>query len=116
MNPPPGRLGRPHIFNYITQVAIKPPSFALFVRNPGDIHFSYERYLINRIRETFGFEEVPIRLFFRKKGATVSSFRSPDRPQPFIEGELFMSIRYLIGDERYEQGFSTGRLLSSRHF
>ncbi len=45
------------------------PSFALFVRNPGDIHFSYERYLINRIRETFGFEEVPIRLFFRKKGA-----------------------------------------------
>jgi GTP-binding protein len=68
-NPPPGRLGRPHIFNYITQVAIKPPSFALFVRNPGDIHFSYERYLINRIRESFGFDEVPIRLFFRKKGA-----------------------------------------------
>lgn len=69
-NPPPGRESRPHIFNYITQVAIKPPSFALFVRNPGDIHFSYERYLINRIRETFGFAEVPIRLFFRKKGAS----------------------------------------------
>lgn len=69
-NPPPGRGSRPHIFNYITQVAIKPPSFALFVRNPGDIHFSYERYLINRIRETFGFTEVPIRLFFRKKGAS----------------------------------------------
>jgi GTP-binding protein len=69
-NPPPGRGSRPHIFNYITQVAIKPPSFALFVRNPGDIHFSYERYLINRIRETFGFAEVPIRLFFRKKGAS----------------------------------------------
>ncbi|MBE0557364.1 MAG: ribosome biogenesis GTPase Der, partial [Proteobacteria bacterium] len=68
MNPPPGRQSRPHIFNYITQVAVKPPSFALFVRNPGDIHFSYERYLINRIRETFGFEDVPIRLFFRKKG------------------------------------------------
>ena len=68
MNPPPGRQGRPHIFNYITQVAIKPPSFALFVRNPGDIHFSYERYLINRIREAFGFDAVPIRLFFRKKG------------------------------------------------
>jgi GTP-binding protein len=70
-NPPPGRESRPHIFNYITQVAIKPPSFALFVRNPGDIHFSYERYLINRIRETFGFAEVPIRLFFRKKGASL---------------------------------------------
>lgn len=69
MNPPPGRQSRPHIFNYITQVGIKPPAFALFVRNPADIHFSYERYLVNRIRETFGFEEVPIRLFFRKKGA-----------------------------------------------
>jgi GTPase len=68
MNPPPGRQSRPHVFNYITQVAIKPPTFVLFVRNPEGIHFSYERYLINRIRETFGFEEVPIRLFFRSKG------------------------------------------------
>ena len=67
-NPPPGRQSRPHVFNYITQVAIKPPTFILFVRNPGTIHFSYERYLVNRIRETFGFEEVPIRLFFRNKG------------------------------------------------
>ncbi|MEK7374511.1 MAG: ribosome biogenesis GTPase Der [Thermodesulfobacteriota bacterium] len=66
-NPPPGRQSRPHIFNYITQVAIKPPSFVLFVRNPDNIHFSYERYLVNRIREAFGFAEVPIRLFFRKK-------------------------------------------------
>lgn len=66
-NPPPGRQSRPHLFNFITQVAIKPPTFILFVREPKDIHFSYERYLVNRIRETFGFEEVPIRLFFRKK-------------------------------------------------
>jgi GTP-binding protein len=68
-NPPPGRRSRPHVFNYITQVAIKPPSFALFVGDPGGIHFSYERYLVNRIRETFGFAEVPIRLFFRSKKA-----------------------------------------------
>jgi GTP-binding protein len=68
-NPPPGRRGRPHLFGYITQVAIKPPTFALFVRDPGNIHFSYERYLINRIRETFGFPEVPIRLLFRKKSS-----------------------------------------------
>jgi len=40
----------------------------LFVQNPDTIHFSYERYLVNRIRETFGFTEVPIRLFFRNKG------------------------------------------------
>jgi GTP-binding protein len=66
-NPPPGRSSRPHVFNYITQVGIKPPAFVLFVGDPGGIHFSYERYLVNRIRETFGFEEVPIRLFFRSK-------------------------------------------------
>ncbi len=66
-NPPPGRQSRPHIFNYITQVAIKPPSFVLFVRDPDNIHFSYQRYLVNRIREAFGFPEVPICLFFRKK-------------------------------------------------
>jgi GTP-binding protein len=66
-NPPPGRGSRPHLFNYITQVAVKPPTFALFVRDPSAIHFSYERYLVNRIRETFGFPEVPIRLYFRKK-------------------------------------------------
>ena len=57
------------MFNYITQVAVKPPSFVLFVSNPQGIHFSYERYLVNRIREAFGLAEVPIRLFFRKKGA-----------------------------------------------
>ena len=68
-NPPPGRRSRPHLFNYITQVKIKPPTFALFVRDPSAIHFSYERYLVNRIRETFGFPEVPIRLYFRKKKA-----------------------------------------------
>ncbi|MHB8772111.1 MAG: ribosome biogenesis GTPase Der [Syntrophales bacterium] len=68
-NPPPGRANRPHLFNYITQVATKPPSFVLFVSNPKGIHFSYERYLVNRIRESFGLAEVPIRLFFRKKGA-----------------------------------------------
>jgi GTP-binding protein len=66
-NPPPGRQSRPHLFNYITQVAVKPPSFTLFVGDPGAIHFSYERYLVNRLREAFGFAEVPIRLFFRKK-------------------------------------------------
>jgi GTP-binding protein len=66
-NPPPGRRNRPKLFDYMTQAAVKPPTFILFVKDSADIHFSYERYLINRIRETFGFPEVPIRLFFRKK-------------------------------------------------
>ena len=65
--PPPGRRSRPQLFDYMTQVAVKPPTFVLFVKEPSAVHFSYERYLVNRIRETFAFPEVPIRLFFRKK-------------------------------------------------
>ena len=54
--------------NYITQVSKAPPTFMITANFPEGIHFSYERYLVNRIREEFGFEGVPIRLLFRKKG------------------------------------------------
>jgi len=72
-NPPPQYRKKAHPFNYVTQVAIKPPTFAFFVAKPADIHFSYERYLINSLREAFGFTEVPIRLVFRKKHRDIVS-------------------------------------------
>lgn len=53
--------------SYATQTDIKPPSFVFFVNNAKGIHFSYERYLMNQIRETFGFDSVPLKLIFRKK-------------------------------------------------
>jgi GTP-binding protein len=59
--------------NYITQVSTAPPTFVIYTNFPEGIHFSYERYLINQIRETFGFEGVPIRLHFRKKGKEASN-------------------------------------------
>lgn len=52
---------------YITQTDIKPPTFVAFVNFPEAIHFSYERFLINRMRDEFGFDKIPIRLYFRKK-------------------------------------------------
>lgn len=52
---------------YITQTDIKPPTFVAFVNFPEGIHFSYERFLVNRIREAFRLDKVPIRLYFRKK-------------------------------------------------
>lgn len=55
-------------FFYITQTGIKPPSFTLFTNYPEGIHFSYERYLENKLREAFGFEGTPIKLLFRKRG------------------------------------------------
>ncbi|HET7877080.1 MAG TPA: ribosome biogenesis GTPase Der [Methylomirabilota bacterium] len=50
------------------QVAMGPPTFALRVNLPGDIHFSYERYLINSLRHATGFSGSPIRLLWRKGG------------------------------------------------
>lgn len=66
-NPPPSDKGKRLRINYATQVSVKPPSFALFVNDPELMHFSYERFLENKIRAAFGFEGTPIRIFTRKK-------------------------------------------------
>jgi len=65
--PPPLLRGRRNPVYFGTQFAVKPPSFVFFVRDPSAVHFSYERYLANRIREAFDLGRVPIRLIFRKK-------------------------------------------------
>lgn len=57
--------GRRIKFYFSTQVATRPPSFVIFTNQPENIHFSYERYLVNRFREAFGFGGVPLRLMFR---------------------------------------------------
>lgn len=64
---PPLYKNRRVKLNYITQVSMAPPTFVISTNHPEGIHFSYERHLVNRIRETFGFEGVPVRLRFRKK-------------------------------------------------
>ena len=66
--PPPLYKGRRVKLNYITQVSTAPPTFVIYANIKEGIHFSYERYLLNRMRETFGFEGAPVRLLFRKKG------------------------------------------------
>lgn len=67
LNPPPTDKGRRLKINYATQVAVKPPTFVLFVNNPELMHFSYERFLENKIRAAYTFEGTPIRLLLRKK-------------------------------------------------
>ncbi|MCL5935051.1 MAG: ribosome biogenesis GTPase Der, partial [Firmicutes bacterium] len=54
---------------YATQGGVKPPTFILFVNEPELMHFSYQRYLENQIRNTYGFEGTPIRFFLRKRDA-----------------------------------------------
>ncbi|WP_170007486.1 ribosome biogenesis GTPase Der [Bacillus fonticola] len=67
MNPTPTDKGRRLNIYYATQVAVKPPTFVLFVNDPELLHFSYERFLENRIREAFGFTGTPIRLIARAR-------------------------------------------------
>lgn len=66
-NPMPRYQNRQMHISYATQTDIKPPTFVFFVGNAKGIHFSYERYLMNQIREEFGFDSVPLKLIFRKK-------------------------------------------------
>ena len=54
-------------FYYATQVTAKPPAFVCFVNYPDAVHFSYKRYLINRIREHTGLDKTPLRLIFRQR-------------------------------------------------
>lgn len=67
MNPAPSDKGVRLKIYYATQVAVKPPTFVVFVNEPELMHFSYERFLENRIREAFDFEGTPIRLIARAR-------------------------------------------------
>ncbi|PLY11666.1 MAG: ribosome biogenesis GTPase Der [Desulfuromonas sp.] len=65
--PPSVYRGKRLKFFYITQAFDSPPGFVVFVSEPDGIHFSYQRYLVNKLREAFGFVGVPVRLHFRKR-------------------------------------------------
>ena len=64
---PPTDRGRRLKVLYMTQVGVKPPSFAVFVNSADLFHFSYQRYLENQIRSVFGFEGTPIKLLVRER-------------------------------------------------
>ncbi|WP_195219616.1 ribosome biogenesis GTPase Der [Ligilactobacillus salivarius] len=66
-NPTPTDNGKRLRIYYATQVAIKPPTFVIFVNDPELMHFSYERFLENQIREAFDFEGTPIHIIERRK-------------------------------------------------
>jgi GTP-binding protein len=65
----PGRAGRPLRILYAAQVRSDPPTFLFHVNDPTLVHFSYKRYLENRLREEYGFTGTPLRLAFRARRA-----------------------------------------------
>ncbi|MQX37595.1 ribosome biogenesis GTPase Der [Roseospira navarrensis] len=64
--PPMGKHGRRIRLRYMTQAKARPPTFAAFCSRPEDLPDSYVRYLVNGMRDAFGFEGVPVRLYLRK--------------------------------------------------
>ncbi|MDD6434887.1 MAG: ribosome biogenesis GTPase Der [Clostridiales bacterium] len=68
MQQPPSDKGKRLKIFYMTQVSVKPPTFVLFVNDKELMHFSYLRYLENRLREAFGFSGTPIHFIVRERG------------------------------------------------
>jgi GTP-binding protein len=79
--PPAVKGRRPKIF-YGTQAAIAPPTFVFFANDAASVHFSYRRYLENRIRDEFGFHGTPIKLIFRDR----ASVKLPRRRSKKVAG------------------------------
>ena len=64
---PPTDKGKRLKVLYMTQVSTKPPTFAIFVNDKKLFHFSYERYIVNKLRQEFNFKGTPIRILTRER-------------------------------------------------
>jgi len=78
--PPPVKGRRPR-FYYATQATIEPPTFVLFASDAKSVHFSYRRFLENRIRDAFDFEGTPLRFIFRER-SRVELEKKKRKPRP----------------------------------
>ena len=67
MQQPPTDKGKRLKIYYVTQVSVKPPTFVIFVNDKNLMHFSYTRYLENRIRDTFGFRATALKFITRER-------------------------------------------------
>jgi len=83
--PPLVRNRRPGLL-YAAQVSIEPPTFVFFASAAADIHFSYKRYLENRLRDAFGFAGTPIRLIFRERRREEIQREPQRRAKARVEG------------------------------
>ena len=74
MNQPPSDKGKRLKIFYMTQVSVKPPTFVIFVNDQELMHYSYKRYLENKLREAYGFKGTPIRFIIRERNALNERF------------------------------------------
>jgi len=66
-HPPPTMRKKPVRLYYVTQAQVRPPTFVVVVNEPNLVHFSYQRYVVNQIRDRFGFEGTPVRVRYRAR-------------------------------------------------
>lgn len=66
-HPPPTHKGKAVRLYYVTQAEVRPPRFVIVTNEPDAVHFSYQRYVANALRQRFGFEGTPIKLTWRRK-------------------------------------------------
>ena len=87
-HPPTSKTAREIRILYAAQTGTAPPAFVLFTNVATELHFSYERFLVNRLRDAFGFEGTPIRLTVRRRTRKPSAAGGRDRPpRPHLRGD-----------------------------
>jgi GTP-binding protein len=79
-HPPPIQGGRAPRFYFMTQAHARPPTFMVVTSHPDNLHFSYQRYVINALRKRFGFEGTPIRVHYRRKDRKPKGQKKYDNP------------------------------------
>jgi GTP-binding protein len=79
---PPVSPGSKHVrILYAAQTGVAPPSFVFFTNVATTFHFSYERFLVNKLREEFGFVGTPIRIQVRRRSTASGARRKPPKPR-----------------------------------
>ncbi|MBW2460406.1 MAG: ribosome biogenesis GTPase Der, partial [Deltaproteobacteria bacterium] len=76
-HPPPTSSKRDVRLYFITQAEVRPPTFIVVANRPDDVHFSYQRYVVNQLRKRWGFEGTTIRVRYRKKRRTENPDAAP---------------------------------------
>ena len=93
MRPPPTSGGKAPRLYFITQAETAPPTFVIIASSPEAVHFSYRRFVVNQLRKKFGFEGVPIRVFYKAKRRGKVGEPEPEkkeRPRPVRHGQFRM--------------------------
>jgi GTP-binding protein len=78
-HPPPTSGGKAPRLYYVTQAESSPPAFIAVSNWPDAIHFSYRRFVVNQLRKHFGFEGVPVRMFYKPKKKRERLGAAPDK-------------------------------------